>query len=57
MIRRDWTPDDDEVLRKMVLEGRSPTEIALELERSISAVKARAHRLGISLGFYKPKYY
>jgi DNA-directed RNA polymerase specialized sigma24 family protein len=57
MIRKDWTPDDDAALRKMVLEGRSPTEIAIELKRSLSAVKARAHRLGISLSLYKPKYY
>jgi DNA-directed RNA polymerase specialized sigma24 family protein len=45
------TPDEDTLLRKLVLENASPFEIAVQLGRSISSVKARAHRLGIPLGF------
>jgi hypothetical protein len=46
-----WTPEDDELLRKLVFENSSPFEIAVELKRSIPSVKTRAHRLGIPLGF------
>jgi hypothetical protein len=46
-----WTPEDDELLRKLVLENASPIEIAGEMKRSLPSVKARAHRLGIPLGF------
>ncbi len=46
-----WTPDEDALLRKLVLENAAPFEIAAQLGRSISSVKARAHWLGISLGF------
>jgi hypothetical protein len=46
-----WTPDEETLLRKLVLENASPFEIAVQLGRSISSVKARAHRLGIPLGF------
>jgi hypothetical protein len=46
-----WTPEEDELLRKLVLEDALPFEIAAELRRSIPSVKARAFRLGIPLGF------
>jgi len=46
-----WTPEEDELLRKLVLANASPFDIAVELKRSLSSVRARAHRLGISLGF------
>jgi hypothetical protein len=53
--RQVWTSTDDELLQKLVLENASPVEIATELKRSLSAVKSRAHRLGISLGVYFSK--
>jgi hypothetical protein len=46
-----WTPEEDELLRKLVLANASPFDIAVQLERSRSSVRARAHRLGIPLGF------
>jgi DNA-directed RNA polymerase specialized sigma24 family protein len=46
-----WTPEDDTLLRKLVLENEAPFEIAEQLGRSISSVRARAHRLGIPLVF------
>jgi DNA-directed RNA polymerase specialized sigma24 family protein len=46
-----WTPDEDKLLRELVLENAAPFEIAAQLGRSISSVRARAHRLGIPLGF------
>jgi hypothetical protein len=46
-----WTPEEDELLRKLVLANASPFDIAAQLERSLSSVRARAHRLGIPLDF------
>jgi hypothetical protein len=46
-----WTPEEDELLRRLVLANASPFDVAVRLERSLSSVRARAHRLGISLGF------
>jgi hypothetical protein len=46
-----WTPEEDELLRKLVLANASPFDIAVQLKRSVSSVRARAHRLGIPLGF------
>jgi hypothetical protein len=50
-----WTPEEDELLRKLVLTNASPFDIAVQLKRSLSSVRARAHRLGTPLGFlFKP---
>jgi hypothetical protein len=46
-----WTPAEDEVLRELALANGSAFDIAVELKRSLSSVRARAHRLGIPLGF------
>ena len=52
---KEWTPADDDLLRKLALENYAPVEVATELKRSLSAVNSRAHRLGISLGYYSAK--
>jgi hypothetical protein len=44
-----WTPLDDERLRSLAVSGLGVREIAAELERTVSAVRARAERFGISL--------
>ena len=50
-----WASEEDELLRKLVLANASPFDVAVRLERSLSSIRARAHRLGISLGFlFKP---
>jgi hypothetical protein len=47
---KPWTPVDDERLRSLVISGIDVSEIATELERTISAVRSRAERkLGVSL--------
>jgi len=43
-----WTPEEDELLRKLA--NVQVSEIAAELGRSISAVEARAHSLRIVMG-------
>jgi DNA-directed RNA polymerase specialized sigma24 family protein len=47
---------DDELLRKLVVANVSISEIAEELGRSISSVKARVHVLRIALGRYVLKW-
>lgn len=46
-----WMPEEDEILRELALANGSPFDIAMQLKRSLPSVRARAHRLGIPLGF------
>jgi hypothetical protein len=45
-----WTSDDDERLRQLVVSNSSLSNIADDLGRTVSAVRARAHALRIALG-------
>lgn len=44
-----WTPEDDRRLRELAAAGKSVATIAEQLKRSISAVRNRASRIGISV--------
>ena len=44
-----WTEADDQRLRLLAVSGKTSREIATEIGRSISAVQARAKKLGLSL--------
>jgi len=46
---KKWTHQEDELLRELMLANIAPFDIAAELGRSVSTVKARAHCLGITL--------
>jgi hypothetical protein len=47
---KPWTPLDDERLRSLAVAGMDASEIAMELERTVSAVRSRAQRkLRVSL--------
>jgi hypothetical protein len=46
---KKWTQEEDELLLNLVLAHVSPFDIAAQLGRSVSTVKARAHSLGITL--------
>jgi hypothetical protein len=46
---KKWTSEDNELLRNLVLANVPPFDIAAELGRSVSTVKARAHCLGMTL--------
>ena len=48
-MRRQWTDDDDFQLRKLAQSGLSLTEIALEMSRNASTVRARALKLNIAI--------
>lgn len=43
-----WTPEEEERLRHLMQASATPFEIAEALGRSVSAVKAKAHSLGIT---------
>ena len=46
---KKWTAEEDELLRNLVLTNVSAFEIAAQLGRSVSTVKARAYYLGMTL--------
>jgi hypothetical protein len=45
-----WTSDEDERLRKLIISNVPAFDIAADLGRTVSAVKARAHALRIPRG-------
>ena len=49
-INKAWTLDEDERLRKLIISNAPAFDIAEELGRTVSAVRARAQALRISLG-------
>jgi len=48
-LARNWTPEEDNRLRRLVEAGRSIEFVAAELKRSAKAVEGRAYALRISL--------
>jgi hypothetical protein len=44
-----WTEADVERLRSLAVAGMNSREIAMELNRSVFAVRARSEKLGVSL--------
>jgi hypothetical protein len=42
-----WTDDEKETLRQLLMANRPPNEIAFELGRTVSAVYAKSHELGL----------
>jgi hypothetical protein len=44
-----WTPEEDRLLKSMIESSNSILSIAAKLQRSVSAVKGRAHVLKISI--------
>ena len=49
MSRSPWTTDEDVKLRKLAQAGLSLTEIASEVDRSVSSVRVRAIKLDIAI--------
>jgi hypothetical protein len=46
-----WSPAEDERLRKLALSGLSLAEIAGQMERSKSSVRARALKMNIAIAY------
>ena len=53
--RRPWTAEEHQLLRTLLEGGASITLIAAKLKRNITAVKARASVIGVSLKRKTPK--
>ncbi len=50
-----WTAQEDERLRELAVSGANPSEIAAKLNRTDSAVKARAYSLRVGLRRFRVK--
>jgi DNA-binding NarL/FixJ family response regulator len=44
-----WTPEEDELLRKLAASGESAASIAKRLNRNIPSIRNRVSRLNIAL--------
>jgi hypothetical protein len=51
---RKWTPDEDELFRKLVEEHVAAEVIATKLKRSISVLKVRGYAIGLPLKWFRP---
>jgi hypothetical protein len=50
-----WTQQEDALLRRMAEASVRPETIAIELNRTVHAVKARAYMIGLPLKWFKLK--
>ena len=50
-----WTPQEDALLRRMAEANVRPDIIAVSLNRTVHAVKARAYMIGLPLKWFKQK--
>jgi hypothetical protein len=53
--RNRWTPQEDDLFRRMAKANTRPEVIAAKLNRSVRAIKARAYRIGLPLKWSKLK--
>ena len=44
-----WTPEEDDRLRQILAEGQGTRAASVKLQRSVSSVRTRAQRLGLSI--------
>jgi hypothetical protein len=52
---RPWTPQEDDLFRKLAEEKVSPESIAEKLNRSVRVIKVRAYAIGLPLKWFKLK--
>ena len=50
-----WTPQEDDLFRRMAEANTRPELIAAKLNRSVHAVKARAYAIGLPLKWFRLK--
>ena len=51
---KSWTQDDDDILKRAVLDGWPLRDMCERLDRTKAAVRARAHVLGLSFRLIRP---
>jgi hypothetical protein len=52
---RPWTPQEDDLFRRLADENIGAETIAEELKRSVPALRARAYAIGLPLKWFKLK--
>jgi hypothetical protein len=52
---RPWTPQEDDLFRRLAEENVGAETIAEELKRSVAALRARAYAIGLPLKWFKLK--
>jgi hypothetical protein len=50
-----WTPQEDDLFRRMAEANIRPELIAEDLNRSVHAIKARAYMIGLPLKWFRLK--
>jgi hypothetical protein len=50
-----WTPQEDNLFRRMAEANTRPEMIAAKLNRLVYAIKARAYKIGLPLKWFKLK--
>ncbi len=50
-----WTPEQDDLLRRMAEANADPATIAAKLNRSVRALKLRGYAIGLPLKWFKLK--
>jgi hypothetical protein len=50
-----WTPQEDDLFRRMAEANTRPEVIGAKLNRSVHAIKARAYMIGLPLKWFKLK--
>jgi hypothetical protein len=50
-----WTPNEDDLFRRMAEANIRPELIAAKLNRSVHAIRARAYTIGLPLKWFKLK--
>jgi hypothetical protein len=48
-MKLPWTKEEEDRLRKLLHGNARPDEIAQDLQRSVSAVKSKAHAMGLTV--------
>jgi hypothetical protein len=48
-MKLPWTKEEEERLRNLLQKNARPAEIAKDLSRSASAVKSKAHAMGLTV--------
>jgi hypothetical protein len=50
-----WTPQEDDLFRRMAEANARPELIAAKLNRSVHGIKARAYAIGLPLKWFRLK--
>jgi len=52
---KQWTAEEDNLFRRMAGANVPPEVIAAKMNRTVSALKARAYTIGLPLKWFRPR--